>query len=144
MSEAQVNIAAFSCKLSNSIAFTTNPEEPETILRQDKSFGLGVTIEFGGSGAIALMPLALTIRVNFFAKAYGYGTTIELGETTVTTVPGQFTYQPILKVPKGLLKTDLAPGTLYHVSAMLRVGSLDGPSLINGFIENLTIETYVP
>jgi len=144
MGTGHTSIAAFTCTLSDLIAFTTNPDEPETILRQDKSFGLGVTVEFGGSGAIALMPLGLTIRVNYYAKAYGSSAVIELGDTTVTTASGQFIYQPILKVPKGLVKTELHPEALYNISALLRSGSPEGPSLINGYIENLVIQIYVP
>ncbi len=141
---SQVNLASFHCHLSDLTAFTTSADKPETIVRQDKPFSLQVSVEFSGSGAIALMPLAITIRIDFFAKALGTAETVELGTAKLTTQKGQYLYTPTLKLPKPAVKSGLLPETLYTITGVMRVGAPEEPSLINGYIDNLTIEVYAP
>lgn len=139
----QVNIAPISCNLSNLTVFTPNSHTayPEMILRQDESFSLRVTVEFAGPGAIALVPLCLPIKVNFFAEPYGIGKKFELGNTLVETSAKTLTYTPTLTVAKpagvGLITEEI-----YQVTAVLRIGAPDWPALITGFIEGLAIQTY--
>jgi hypothetical protein len=141
---AQINIAALTCQLTHLVALSTYSSEPETILRQDKPLELQATVEFGGSGAIALMPLELTIRLDFYARALGTGEVIELGSTSLKTMTDQFTYIPSLKLSKGAVKANLLPEKIYSISAVLRVGAPEGPSFIHGFIDGLTVEVYNP
>lgn len=143
MKGTQVNIAPITCQLCNLTVFTTDPEAeyPETILRQVEPFSLQVTVEFGGSGAIALMPLCLSIQVNFFAEPCGLGSQVELGHTSVDTSARCFTYTPTLAVatPAAI---GLVSEAIYQITAVLRVGATNSPALITGFIEGLLIQTY--
>jgi hypothetical protein len=143
MKGTQVNVAPITCKLSNLTVFTTDPdaEYPETILSQDEPFSLGVTVEFGGSGTIALMPLCLSIQVNFFAEPCGLGSKIDLGHTSVDTSARFFMYTPTLAVatPAAI---GLVSEAIYQITAVLRVGARNSPALITGFIEGLIIQTY--
>ena len=144
MSSPQVNVATVHCQLFDLVVFTANADAPETIVRQDKPFSLQVSVEFGGSGAIALMPLTLTIRVDFSVKALGTGEAIELGSARLTTQKGQYRYTPTLKLSKSAAKLGLVPEKIYLIIAVVRIGAADEPSLINGYIDNRTIEVYTP
>lgn len=145
MKGTQVYVSPITCKLSNLTLFTTqaNADYPETILVQDESFQVRVTVEFGGSGAIALMPLCLPIQVNFFAEPFGAGAKVELGNTLVETSAKIFIYTPTLAV-----STPAAVGMvaeeIYQVTGVLRVGVPNWPAFITGFIEGLAIQTYNP
>lgn len=145
MKGTQVNVAPITCNLSNLTVFTTNPdfEYPETILRQDKPFSLRVTVEFGGPGAIALVPLCLSIKINFFAEPYGVSSKVELGNTMMETSARIFIYTPTLTVatPAAL---GLVPEEIYQITAVLRVGAPNWPALITGYIEGLALQTYLP
>lgn len=145
MKVSQVNIAPITCQLSNLRVFTIAPyvESPNLILRQDELFQVQVTVEFGSSGAIALMPLCLLIEVNFFAEPYGIGPKVELGKALVNTVGEIFTYTPTLAK---ITPADIGlscPG-IYQITAILRVGAANWPALIIGLIEGLTIQIYHP
>jgi hypothetical protein len=142
MNSGQVNIAAIACRFSDLIAFTTNPDLAETIFSEAEPFGLRVAVEFGGGGAIALMPLALPVQVDFFAKPYGRGEAIELGTALLKTTARQFLYHPTLEIANGPGGVGLIAEKVYNVSALLRVGTPEGPSFITGFIENLAVQTY--
>jgi hypothetical protein len=145
MKDSQVNIAPITCKLSNLRVCKNAPdvESPNLILRQDELFQVQVTVEFGSSGAIALMPLCLLIEVNFFAEPYGLGSKVELGNALVNTVGDVFTYTPtVTKVSPAEIGL-CCPG-IYQVTAVLRVGAANWPSLIIGLIEGLTIQIYQP
>ncbi len=98
-------------------------------------------MEFGGPGAIALMPLGLSVRVNFFAKPYGLGSKLELGYTAVETSAGIFIYGPTLAVAKPEA-VGLLVGEIFQVTALLRVGAPNWPALVTGFIEGLAIQIY--
>jgi hypothetical protein len=139
-----VNVASLQCDLSGLVAFTTSADEPETIVRQDKPFNLQVRVEFSGSGAIALMPLAVNIRVDFFAKAMGSGEPIELGSASLTSEKGQYHYTPTLKLVKSAAKLGFVCEKIYTITAVLRAGAAGEASLINGYIDNLAIEVYAP
>ena len=142
MKSVQVHIAPIVCKFFDLTAFTTHPDALETIIQQDEPFGLRVTVEFERSGAIALMPLALPIQVDFCAKPYGTSATIELGHVLIETVAGQFTYHPTLDLPVGPASLGVVPEKIYNISALLRIGAVGGPAFINGFIDDLAIQTY--
>lgn len=142
MNEAQINIAPLTCQLTDLVAFTTDPEVAETILAQDKPFALKATVNFSGSGAIALMPLGLTIRLDFFAVAMGIGEAVELGSASLKTVAGQFTYTPTLKLLKSAVKSSFSTEKIYRIRVLMRVGTPEGPSFIHGFLDNLTVEVY--
>ena len=143
MKGTQVNIVPFTCNLSNLTVFTTDSDAAysDTILRQDEPFSLRVTVEFGGPGAIALMPLLLSIKVNFFATPYCPDPKVELGHATVTTIAGVFTYTPTLSVARPT-KVGLVSEQIYHIGALLRAGAPDWPALVTGFIEGLSIQIY--
>jgi hypothetical protein len=68
MKGTQVHIAPITCKLADLSIFTADPNAvSETILRQDEPFQVQVRVDFGGAGAIALMPLELPIQLNFLS-----------------------------------------------------------------------------
>lgn len=143
MKGTQVHIAPITCKLSNLTVFATDPntEYPDTILRQDESFSLRVSVEFGGPGAIALMPLGLSIEVSFFAEPYGLGSKVELGSAIIETSAGISSYAPTLKVATPA-DVGLVPEEIYQITGVLRVGAKHWPALVTGFIEGLAIQTY--
>lgn len=145
MKGTQISVAPVTCKLSNLTLFTTEPnaEYPETILVQDESFQVRVTVEFGGSGAIALMPLCLPIQVNFFAEPFGCGAKVELGNTLVETSAHIFIYTPTLAVSTPA-SVGMVVEEIYQVRGVLRVGVPNFPAFITGFIEGQPIQTYNP
>lgn len=143
MTCVRINSAPIVCLLSNLTAFTTDPTALETIVGQEEPLRLRVTVEFERrSGAIALMPLAIPIRVSFFAKPFGPGETIDLGTAMTTTTAGVFTYTPTLELDRGPGEVGLVPEVIYNVSALLRIGAVNHPALLNGFIEHLAIQVY--
>jgi hypothetical protein len=123
--------------------FTTvsEGEHPETILHQHESFSLKVKVEFGGSGAIALMPLSLCIKVSFFAEPCGIGSKIDLGDSLVDTSARTFIYTPTLTIATPT-SVGLVAEEIYQVTALLGIGALNSPALIIGFIDGLIIQTY--
>lgn len=144
MKGTQVNVAPITCKLSDITIFTTDPNaDSESILRQDEAFQVQVRVEFGGAGAIALMPLALPIQLNFFADPYGCGAKIDLGNTIMETSAKIFSYTPTLTVPSPAF-VKLMPEEIYQITAVLRVGMPNFPAFITGYIEGLAIQTYNP
>jgi hypothetical protein len=142
MKGSHVQVAPINCNLSNLTVFTTvsEGEHPETILHQHESCSLQVTVEFEGSGAIALMPLSLCIKVSFFAEPCGVGSKIELGDSLVDTFARTFTYTPTLTIATPT-SVGLVAEEIYQVTAVLRVGALNSPALIIGFIDGLIIQT---
>lgn len=145
MSESHVNVGPIACQLSDLTVFTANsaPALSETILQGNQPFSLQVTVEFSGSGAIALMPLSPAIQVKFFTKPLSPEQGMELGSVEVITRPGVFVYTPTLNLGPPL-SIGLRTGTIYRIGAVLRIGAPDWPALISGFTEELTIEIYVP
>lgn len=145
MKGSQVNIAPITCQLFNLTIFTTDSdaEYSDPILRQDQAFQVRVTVEFGGPGAIALMPLCLSIKVTFFAEAYGSNTKVELGNALAETSASILTYTPTLTVSTPTV-VGLVPEEIYQVKAVLRVGAPKWPALVTGLIEGGAIQTYEP
>lgn len=143
MKGSHVQIAPINCNLSHLTVFTTvsDLEHPETILDQHEPFSLQVMVEFGGPGAIALMPLSLCIKVSFFAEPCGLGAKIELGDSLIDTSARTFTYTPTLTIATPASVGLVAEG-IYQVTAVLRVGALNSPALIIGFIDGLIIQIY--
>lgn len=141
MMGSDVTIAPIACTLSDLLAFTTNPELSETIVGPNEPFGLRVRVEFSRSGAISLVPLGLTIQVDFFAKAHGTKETVELGSTHMTTQAGTLIYYPTLTIA-GATTAGLQPKKVYRISALLQAGAPQGPALITGYTKTLTIQTY--
>ncbi len=121
MKGTQANAVLITCKLSNLCVFTTDPdaEYPETILNQDEPFSLRVTVEFSGTGALALIPLCLSIQVNFFAEPCGFGSKVELGHTSVDTSAKLFTYTPTLTVATPAT-VGLVSEAIYQITGVLR------------------------
>ena len=142
MKDTQIQVAPITCKLSDLSVFTDpDAEYPETIFRQEQSFQVRITVEFGGSGAIALVPLCLPVKVNFFAEPYGLGSKVELGSTFVKTSARVLTYTPTLVVATPAT-VGLVCEEIYQLTAVLRVGAPDWPALITGVIEGLAIQIY--
>lgn len=143
MKGTRVNIVPITCQLFNLTVFTTDPnvESSEMILSQEESFSLRVTVQFGGPGAIAMMPLNMTINATFFAEPYGLGSKIELGSTSVNTYAGILTYSPTLAIAKPA-EVGLTPEEIYQITGVLRVGAPNWPALITGFIDGLVLQTY--
>jgi hypothetical protein len=102
-----------------------------------------VTVEFLGSGAIALLSLAPFILVDFYTKPLSPESGVTLGQVKTRTTPGILSYSPTLTLAPPLT-LELQTNTLYCIGAVLRVGAPHGPSLINGFIEEPIIEIYNP
>lgn len=145
MSDSHVNISPIECRLSCLTVFTNNTPTtfPDTILQGRHSFSLQVTVEFLGSGAIALMPLAPTIRVEFYMKPLGPEQGAMLGNIELTTEPEVFVYKPTLDLGPPI-SLGLNAGKIYKIGSILRVGAPNWPSLISGFTEELTVEVYLP
>jgi hypothetical protein len=143
MSDSHVNVSKIDCQLSNLTVLAANakPTSSATVLKNDKPFSLHVTVEFSGPGAIALMPFALSVQVEFYAKPLGPKAGIILGTMAISTSPEILIYTPKLTLgpPSSV---GLEPKTLYRIGAVLRVGAPDWPSLIHGFTEELTLEIY--
>jgi hypothetical protein len=143
MSDSKINVVPIVCRLSNLTVITTDASQtwPSTILQGSQPFSLKVTVEFSGPGAIALMPLSPSIQVEFYARPLSPDLGIALGKVEVKASPDVLTYPLILTLPPPTA-IGLRPKTIYSIGSVLRVGSPDWPSLINGFTEELTIEVY--
>ncbi|GEM_PF-1984515 len=143
MSNSKINVVPIACHLSNLTVFTTddNPVLPNTVLQDSQSFSLKVTVEFSGPGAIALMPLAPLIQVEFYAKPLSPDPGMILGNVEVKASPDVLIYPLTLTLPSPAA-IGLRAKTIYCIGSVLRVGDPEWPSLINGFTEELTIEVY--
>ena len=145
MSDSHINIGPIGCQLFNltASAFSANSGFSETRLPNDQPFSLQVTVEFSGPGAIALMSLNPTIRVEFYAKPLSPESSVALGCIAVLAIPEVLVYTPtlMLSAPKSI---GFRSEVIYQIGAVLRVGSTDGPSIVHGFTEALTIEIYTP
>jgi hypothetical protein len=134
-------VATLMCTLAH-LRVSITDDNSETILSGDAPVTLSVTVDFGNSGAIALMPLGLQIRADFFAKPIGRGEDLELGNAILQTVANQFTYSPALRIETGLEMAGMVPEKVYRLTALLRVGAPDYPALITGVLEDLIIQIY--
>ena len=145
MNSTQASIVPFTCRLCDLTIFAQNSDRTtsDTILKQDQSFSLQALVEFVGSGAIALLCLSPSIQLDFYAKPCGRGDDVDLGSVTIKAVTDQFIYTPTLEVNSSI-SLGLTAGTIYRISALLRVGSPNCPALICGVIEDLMIEIYTP
>ncbi|MGJ3252167.1 MAG: hypothetical protein ACFE0J_13725 [Elainellaceae cyanobacterium] len=143
MTEAHVSVLPIRCHLSH-LSIVTEPTDEAvscSAIEQDEGGYLSVTVMFEGAGAIALMPLAPEITVEFYAKPVGLGDDVELGRATTQAIANVFTYTPTLSF-ESASKAGLQTGHIYRIGAILRVGSPDWVALIHGFIETLIIEIY--
>jgi hypothetical protein len=140
--QTQVNIAPLSCTLSD-ISISAPGPNPDEIIRAGEPFSLRVTVTFGGPGAIPLMPLNLPIKVTYFAESYGPGDEIELGVATASTSGGVFSYNLTANIPAAT-SAMLDAERVYKLAAVLRVGSMAFPALVNGFTEGLAVQVYNP
>jgi hypothetical protein len=140
---SQINIASFTCSLSALTVFTSevNTISPNMILRHDEPFSVAVRVDLAGAGAIALVPLGMSIQVEFFAHPLGIGDAVELGEASINTVAHVFTYTPKLAVASAV-KVGLVPEKIYQIKALLRVGAAGFPALIVGLTEGLMLQIY--
>lgn len=145
MSDCHINIGPIGCQLYNltASAISAKSEFAETRLPNNQPFSLQVTVEFSGPGAIALMSLSPTIQVEFYAKPLGPEPSKALGSIAVPAIPEELIYTPtlMLSAPKSI---GFHAKMIYQIGAVLRVGSPDGPSIVHGFTEALTIEIYTP
>ncbi|MCG8367366.1 MAG: hypothetical protein MJA27_29020 [Pseudanabaenales cyanobacterium] len=143
MNSVQVSIVPFNCRFCNLtiLAQDSNGATPDTILKEEQPFLLRASVEFVGSGAIALLCLTPSIQIDYYAKPCGRGEAIDLGAVAISAVADQFTYTPTLEVGAPV-SVGLTPGTLYRISALLRVGAPNCPALICGVIEDLMVEIY--
>lgn len=89
------------------------------------------------------MPLAMTIQVEFFAKAHGARDSLDLGQAKLSTQAGVLVYQPTLTITKGPAAVGFLPQKLYRITAVLQVGAATGPAFITGYLKTATIQTYV-
>ncbi len=142
MNSGSVSIASFTCGLCDLTAHTQEAGKLETIFGLDESFCLQVTVGFAGAGAIALLALKPTIRVEFFAKGWGLADELALGQVLLESNPTQFLYEPILSLTSGLGKVGGVTETVYKISALVRVGAPNFPAVVTGLIEGLVIQTY--
>lgn len=141
--EAEAEIAPLSCLLSGLKVFSTSSSKfAGTILSEEEAIALAITAEFEHAGAIALMPLGLCIRVNFYAKPVGRGEELDLGCAMTHTTAYQFTYTPTLEIESGLKTVGLIAGKTYRITALLRMGAPNYPAFVTGVLEGLMIQVY--
>jgi hypothetical protein len=140
-SKSQITIATFDCTLSDLTLFSTASTRAETVFAQTEPLAVRVTVDFLGSGSIALLALAINLQVEFFAKAIGEKN-FSMGQVLLETNPKQLSYQPTLVLPEGLASVGFLPEKVHQLSALLRVGNPNYPAMVTGFIEGLLIQTY--
>ena len=145
MKSTEVGLVPFTCRYSNLTIFSQDSDgtTPDTLLKETQPFSLQASVEFVGSGAIALLCLNPSIQVDFYAKPCGRGEDVELSTVAITAVADQVLYTPTLEVGAPV-SVGLTAGTLYRISALLRIGAPDCPALICGVIEDLMVEIYSP
>ena len=143
MNSIQTSIVPFTCRFYDLTIFAqgSGRTTPDTILKEDQPFSLQASVEFVGSGAIALLCLTPSIQIDFYAKPCGRGDDVDLGAATITAVADQFTYTPTLEIDSPV-SVGLTPKTLYRISALMRVGAPNCPALICGVLEDLIVEIY--
>ena len=143
MPSTDVGVIPFTCRFSSLTIFgrDTDRTTPDTLLKELQPFSLQASIEFVGSGAIALLCLTPSIQVDFYAKPCGQGEDVNLGTAAIPAVADQVVYTPTLEV-ESPASAGLAAGTLYRINALLRIGASDCPALICGVIEDLMVEIY--
>ena len=143
MQSTEVSVVPFTCRFSSLISFAQDSAgtTPDTLLKESQSFSLQASVEFVGSGAIALLCLTPSIQVDFYAKPCGRGEDVDLGAATIPAIADEFFYTPTLELGSPV-SVGLTAGTLYRISALLRVGAPDCPALICGVIEDLMVEIY--
>ncbi len=141
--EIEAEVTPLSCFLSDlKISSTSSSRLAGTIVNQDDAIALSVTAEFSQSGAIALMPLDLEIRADFFAKPVGRGEELELGSAIEHTTANRFIYTPTLQIEAGLKTVGLVPDKTYRITALVRVGAPYYPAFVTGILEGLMIQVY--
>jgi len=137
-----INIATFSCSLSDLSILAKTTGQPATIIQRTEPIIISVTISFSGSGAIALLPLHPSIQVDFFAKSLHRREELELGCVILPGEPKQFTYTPAIALSNGLEAVGAIPDQVYFLSALVRIGATGFPAFITGTIEGNMIQTY--
>jgi hypothetical protein len=137
----QVTIATFDCALTELLAYTATSTRAETVFAHTEALTMRVTVEFLGSGSIALLALKPPIQVEFFAKAIG-AKQLSIGHILLDTAPKQFRYEASLIVSQGLGSIGFLPEKVYQLSALLRVGCPNYPAIVTGFIKGRLIQTY--
>ena len=135
-------IAAFTCALSDLVALAKTTGQPGTIFHQFEPILLSVTIEFSGAGAIAFVPLASAIQVDFFAKSLRSQQALQLGTVTLTTAPKQLLYTPAISLANGFDGIGSESNQAYFLSAVVYIGATGFPALMTGMIEGLMIQIY--
>ena len=143
MKNTQVSVVPFTCRFSHLTVFAQDSDgtTPDTLIKEAQPFSLRASVEFVGSGAIALLCLNPAIQVDFYAKPCGRGEDVDLGTVAVTAVADQVIYTPTLELGAPV-SVGLTARTLYRISALLRIGAPDCPALICGVIEDLMVEIY--
>ncbi|MFM7471323.1 MAG: hypothetical protein LVS60_10445 [Nodosilinea sp. LVE1205-7] len=141
-SSTQVNIAPLGISISPISVLSTGPD-PDSVLKRGEAFNLTVTVTFSGAGALAIVPLGIPVKVEFFAESIGSGSELSLGSATVGTAPGVFVYPVTLSVAAATSSL-LTAERVYKIAAVLRVGATAFPAIANGFSEELAIEVYNP
>lgn len=139
---SRISIAAFTCALSDLAALSKTTGQPGTIFNQFEPVLLSVTLEFSGSGAIAFVPLAAAIQVDFLAKSLRSRQELELGAVTLTTSPKQLIYTPAISLADGFDAAGCEPNQAYLLSAVVYVGAIGFPALLTGMIDGLMIQIY--
>lgn len=140
--DSRTRIAAFACALSELTALAKDSGQSESIFNLTDPVILSVTVEFSGSGAIALMPLSPSIQIDFLAKSFHHREELELGCVALSTMPKQLIYTPAISLPNGLGAVGANPDQAYFISALVRVGAKGFPALITGMIDGLIIQLY--
>ncbi|MGF1495253.1 MAG: hypothetical protein ACFB8W_00295 [Elainellaceae cyanobacterium] len=141
MHEADFPILPIRCRLANLSAIAHSSGEATSTLSLDYPFTLAVTVDFLGTGAIALLRLQPQICVEFYAKPVIAGGTLDLGLVSEEAIASVSSYrlEHLVESPG---EAGLTPGTVYHLGALLRVGAPGGPALIAGVQESLMVEVY--
>jgi hypothetical protein len=142
--QSQTCLLPVTCQLLNLGTHTTLPPATGAVLNVKDPLIVQVTVQFGGDGAIALMPLGLSIRVDFFARSMGIKQDLDLGTTVMPTEAGIFIYQPRLEVQGGTKAVNLLTDRVYEIRALLRVGAPGHPALITGTMTGFMLQTYTP
>ncbi len=150
MNDLQSFTAGLQCTLSElRIGNAQNPANISLEKNDPIQLSLKVTFSDTADGNLVslLMPLGLTIRVNFSARSYsGPGPEVNLGHAILTTVADVFEYTPTLVISGGAEAVGLDTTAVYQIKALVRVGHapFSIPTLGRGFINGLDLPVGKP
>ncbi len=150
MNDLQSFTAGLQCTLSE-LRIGNVQNAASISIEKNDPIQLSVKVTFSdtadGNLISLLLPLGLTIRVNFSARSYsGPGPEVNLGHAILTTVADVFEYTPTLVISGGAEAAGLDTNAVYQIKAIVRVGHapFSIPTLGRGFINGLDLPVGKP